>query len=54
MYVDVTISGLDKAERAAKEILEHVEAIKRIQKDAAWGGLRVTMQVAEKETASGN
>lgn len=53
MLAKVKIKGLDKAETAAKEILEHVEAIRKIQQGAAWSGLTVEIEL-NTEAASGN
>ncbi len=51
MIVEMNISGVSEAEKAAKEILEHIEAIKELQKTAAYKGIRITIDMKD-ETAS--
>lgn len=53
MFANIKIKGLDKAEAEAREILEHVEAIKKLQQGASWSGLAVEIELST-ETASGN
>lgn len=53
MFANIKIKGLDKAEADAKEILEHVEAIKKLQQAASWPGLAVEIKLST-EAASGN
>ena len=53
MLANVKIKGLDKAEATAKEILEHIDAIKKLQQFASWPGISVEIEL-NTETASGN
>ena len=53
MLAKVKIKGLDKAEAAANEILEHIDAIKKLQQDASWPGISVEIELSA-EAASGN
>ena len=53
MLATIVISGVSEAETAAKEILEHVEAIKRIQSEAGFRGLKIQVEI-NAEAASGN
>ena len=53
MIVEMNIKGLSEAEAVAKKILEHVDAIKELQKKAAYNGVRITIDIKD-ETASGN
>ena len=53
MFATINISGLSATEKAAQEILEHIEAIRRIQSEAAFKGIRVEVDLKE-EAASGN
>ena len=53
MIVEMNISGVSEAEDVAKKILEHVNAIKELQKNAAYRGLKIIIDMKE-ETASGN
>lgn len=53
MLANVKIIGLDKAEADAKKILEHIEAIKKLQYGASWHGISVEIELST-ETASGN
>ena len=51
----VNVSGLDKAEDAAKQILEHIQAIKLLMADLTPGGIRVNIDFkSEMEADSGN
>ena len=54
MNVKLVINGLDEVEKAAKEILEHVEAIRKIQMGGAWHGISVEANLVNEEAASGN
>ena len=49
--IEFTVSNLDAAEQAAKELLEHIEAIKKIQRDLAWDGVDadVTVRFTEEK-----
>ena len=53
MIIEMNIRGVSDAEKTAKEILEHVEAIKELQKTAAYKGIRITIDMKDK-TASCN
>ena len=53
MNAKIIISNLGASEKAAREILEHVEAIKKLQRDAAWNAAKVEI-VLKEEAASGN
>lgn len=53
MNAKIVIKNLDRAESNAKSILEHVDAIKRLQKDMGWDAVSVDVELNE-EAASGN
>ena len=53
MLVDMNITGLDKQEQAAREVLKHIEAIKEILRSASWTHIQVSTDLKD-ETASGN
>lgn len=53
MLVNMTITGLEKQEQAAREVLEHIKAIKEIMKSASWTNIQVSTDLKD-ETASGN
>ena len=53
MNARIVIKNLDKAESNAKAILEHVDAIKRLQKDTVWSAVSVDFELNE-EAVSGN
>lgn len=53
MFAKIKIEGLSEAEKAAREILEHIDAIKRAE--MRLGLSSVSVEVALKENAaSGN
>lgn len=54
MNAQITIKGLDEAEKAAKEVLEHIEAIRQLQRGSAWNGISVQLELTEEKAASGN
>lgn len=54
MYAKLRISGLSEAERAAQEILKHVEAIKEIQRNSSYNGAEIEIELKELSPASGN
>lgn len=49
--LDFEIHNLEAAELAAKELLDHIEAIKKIQRDLAWDGVDadVTVRFTEEK-----
>ena len=53
MLANVKIKGLDKAEADAMAILEHIDAIKKLQQGASWPGISVEIELST-EAASGN
>lgn len=54
MRAKIIITGVDVAEKAANEILEHIEAIKRLQHEAAWKSADVEVQIINEESTSNN
>lgn len=48
MNAVIEITGLEKAEQDARAILEHVEAIKNIQRGAAWTSISVKTDLKEE------
>lgn len=54
MTARIVIKNLDKAEANAKTILEHINAIKQLQKDAGWDATVSVDVVLRDEAASGN
>lgn len=51
----IIITGISEAEKAAKEILEHIQAIKDIQRRMVWFGSDIQIVLDSKEeAASGN
>lgn len=56
MLTTIEIVGLSKAEKAAQEILEHIEAIRKIQRDVAWKSVDFSVKLVgeDEEAASGN
>ena len=54
MNAKIIITGLSETEEAAREILKHVEAIKKIQAQAAWNSIVVEAQFCEGKAASCN
>lgn len=55
MYAQIILTGVSETEKAAREILEHIEAIKEIQRRASWSGTSVQVVLENKEEAvSGN
>lgn len=58
MIVKINVSGLGKAEAAARAVLEHVEAIRQLMsRDLSPLGISVTVDLAPedgKEADSGN
>ena len=53
MLADVHITGLAKAEDAAKEILEHISAIRKLLSDCNYSGIRISVDL-QNEADSGN
>lgn len=53
MIAKIIISGVAEAETTAREILAHVEEIKRLQANAAYKGINIVVDVTE-EAASCN
>lgn len=56
MFVELTISGLDRTERLAREIIAKVEDLRKMVKDIGYGGVNLTVEMKddEKDAASGN
>lgn len=54
MNAEFTVTGLSEAEEAARKMLEHIEEIKKIQRDATWNSIRVRLDLTEEEAASGS
>lgn len=55
MTAQISITGLSEAEKAANEILKHIEAIKEIQRSMSWTGTSIKIMLDNKEeAASGN
>lgn len=54
MNARIVIQNLDKAEANAQAILEHINAIKQLQKDAGWDAAVSIDVVLHDEAASGN
>ncbi len=55
MNATIVISGINEAEKAAKEILAHVEAIRAIQRNVSYIGADIQVVLDSKEeAASGN
>lgn len=52
MFAKIVINGLTKAEANAREILEHIEAIKRLQQGATWAGIEVHTEIGEEPPAA--
>lgn len=53
MIANVKIKNLNKVEANAKAILEHIEAIKLLQKESSWNAISVDVELTE-EAASRN
>lgn len=53
MLATLKISGLGKAEECAKKILEHIEAIRDLQREARMQGIDIVVEVEERAD-SGN
>ena len=49
MQVELNIENLDRAEDTAKQILQHIEAIKKLVKEQSWYAPDVTVRVVNKE-----
>lgn len=45
MHAKIIVTGITAAEKTAKEILEHVEAIRNLQKNATWPGVNVEVEI---------
>lgn len=55
MHAQIILTGVFETEKAAREILEHIEAIKEIQRGTSWNGASVQVVLGDKEEAvSGN
>lgn len=52
MLAKITIQNLDQAEKNARELLEHIEAIKRLQMDISYLGVQVEIKLGEEKTVS--
>lgn len=53
MFAKIKIEGLSETEKAAQEILEHIDAIKKAE--MRMGASRVSVEVElKKDAASGN
>ena len=50
MNAKITVTGINKAEQVAKEILEHIEAIKKLQQRASWDAyMDVEIELCDKD-----
>ena len=49
MQVRLNVNGIERAEKTAREILEHVEAIKKLYQDAGWRSVEVVAEVVPEE-----
>lgn len=54
MQVELNIENLDHAENTAKQILQHIEEIKKLTKEQSWYAPDVTVRIVSKEAVSGN
>lgn len=54
MYAELELTGIDETEACAKEILEHIEAIKCLQRSSKWGAISVKITTKKDGAASGN
>ena len=55
MKAKIKITGLSEAEKTAREIIEHVEEIKRLMAGSSWNSVIVDVDLDNSdETASGN
>ena len=54
MLVKVKVSGLSEAEKAAREILDHVDAIRKLQMSAGYRGVDLEVEIEERRAVSGN
>lgn len=49
MRVELNIENLDHAENIAKQILQHIEAIKKLVKEQSWYAPDLTIRIVSKE-----
>ena len=54
MFAKISIHNLDEAEKTAKEILEHIEAINALMKSASWRGISLEVALENQKAVSGN
>lgn len=54
MLVKLELENLGKAEEYAKQILEHVEAIKRLQNEASYNHAGLIVNIKGEEATSDN
>lgn len=52
MYVKFEIRGLDDAEKNARKILDLINEIKRLQKEASWNSIEVCVIADEEPPAA--
>lgn len=52
MLAKITIQNLGHVEKNARELLEHIEAIKRLQMDISYPGVQVEIELGEEKAAS--
>lgn len=52
MFAKIEITGLDGAETGARAILEHVEAIKRLQRETTWQNIEVHATIGTEPSAA--
>ena len=47
MLVKIKVSGLSEAEKTAREILDHVDAIRNLQMSAGYRGVDLEVEIEE-------
>lgn len=52
MQMELDIENLDQVEHTAKQILQHIEAIKKLVKEQSWYAPDVTVQIVNKAAAA--
>lgn len=54
MLVKIKVSGLSEAEKTAREILDHIDAIRKLQMSAGYRGVDLEVEIEKEKAASGN
>lgn len=54
MLVKIKVSGMSEAEKTAREILDHVDAIRNLQMSAGYRGVDLEVEIEERGAVSGN